>query len=119
MHRHFMSCIKPSLGLNPSFSIIMFMSTLLSLRGPQLSVAQQSRQFRPMVAGVSAGVDTFDEVRLLYGKGAETTVQDIHSLCYYVEQDRSYLSVSSFERENRIRSIALTTFADIAPSSVR
>ena len=61
------------------------------------------------------GIDTLDKVRSLYGNGAATNVQDIRSLCYYVEQDRAYLSVSSFEHETRIRSIALTTFQDVAP----
>jgi hypothetical protein len=39
----------------------------------------------------------------------------VQSLCYYVEQDHSYLSVSTFERESRIRSVSLTTFADVSP----
>lgn len=68
-----------------------------------------------MIASVRAGADSLDKVRTLYGQGAETTVQNIRNLCYYVEQDRAYLSVSSFEDENRIRSIALTTFANLAP----
>jgi hypothetical protein len=59
-------------------------------------------------------VDSLDKVRALYGKGAETTVRDIHTVCYYVEQDRAYLSIASFEQENRIRSIAFTTFGNVA-----
>jgi hypothetical protein len=106
---------KANLGLHRSLSIIALMSTLLFLRSHLLSLAQESGEFSPMIAGVTAGIDTLDKVRALYGKGAETTVQDINSLCYYVEEDRGYLSVSSFEGENRIRSIALTTFADVAP----
>jgi hypothetical protein len=54
-------------------------------------------------------------VRSLYGPGAQTTVGDVQSLCYYVAQDHSYLSVSTFERESLIRSVSLTTFADVSP----
>jgi hypothetical protein len=71
---------------------------------------------KPTIAAVTAGVDELDKVRSLYGNGAETTVQDIRGLCYYVEQDRAYLSVSSFEHQNRIRSVTLTTFADVTPA---
>lgn len=77
--------------------------------------AQQAARFHPRIAGLTVGVDNLDRARALYGNGGESTIQDIHSLCYYVEQDRGYLSVASFERENRIRSVALSTFANVAP----
>jgi hypothetical protein len=109
-----MTCIKKKLVLNFSRSIIMLMSTFLSF-----SAAQQAVEFPPRVAELTTGVDSLEKARSLYGNGAETTVQDIHSWCYYVEQDRGYLSVSSFEHENRIRSIALTTFTDVAPGCQR
>lgn len=89
--------------------------TSLLVLSSLISVAQQHARLKPTIAAVTAGVDTLDKVRAIYGKGAETDLQNIRSLCYYVEQDRAYLSVSSFEHENRIRNITLTTFADVAP----
>jgi len=89
--------------------------TLLCVGSPVISRAAQNTGSKPTIAAVTAGVDDLDKVRSLYGNGAETSVQDIRGLCYYVEQDRAYLSVSSFEHENRVRSVTLTTFADIAP----
>ena len=93
----------------------MLLVSALLVGIPVLSPAQQATQLHPTIAALTAGVDSLDKARSLYGKGAETTVQGIRSLCYYVEQDRGYLSVASFERENRIRSITLTTFANVAP----
>src|SRR5215472_6673141 len=91
--------------------------TLLCVGSPVISRAEQNTGLKPntgskpTIAAVTAGVDDLDKVRSLYGNGAETSVQDIRGLCYYVEQDRAYLSVSSFEHENRVRSVTLTTFA--------
>ena len=93
---------------------MLLLSTLL-VGSPVLSPAQQAAQLQPKIAALTAAIDSLDKASSLYGRGAETTIQDIRSLCYYVEQDRSYLSVASFEHENRIRSIALTTFANVAP----
>jgi hypothetical protein len=95
--------------------MIRRIGALLLVLNPLISAAQQHTRLEPTIAAVTAGVDTLDKVRSLYGNGAETNVQDIRSLCYYVEQDRAYLSVSTFEHETRIRSIALTTFQDVAP----
>src|SRR5262249_18859983 len=89
--------------------------TLLCVGSPVISRAEQDTGSKPTIAAVTAGVDDLDKVRSLYGNGAETSVQDIRGLCYYVEQDRAYLSVSSFEHENRVQSVTLTTFADVAP----
>ena len=89
--------------------------TLLCVGSPVISRAAQNTGSKPTIAAVTAGVDDLDKVRSLYGNGAETSVQDIRGLCYYVEQDRAYLSVSSFEHENRVQSVTLTTFADVAP----
>ena len=102
--------LPPRVGL----SRIVLVITLL-LGSPVLSPAQQAAQLHPTIATLTAGIDSLEKVSSLYGKGAET-VQDIHSLCYYVEQDQAYLSIASVEHENRIRSIALTTFANVAPS---
>jgi hypothetical protein len=78
-------------------------------------VFSQSRQFGGTFAGITVGQDRLERARSLYGPGALATVGDVQSLCYYVEQDHSYLSVSTFERESRIRSVSLTTFADVSP----
>jgi len=106
--------MKTELASRVALSRILLVSTLVGTPVP--SPAQQAAQLHPTLATLTAGVDSLDKVSALYGKGAETTVQDIHSLCYYVEEDQAYLSIASFEHENRIRSIALTTFANIAPS---
>jgi hypothetical protein len=106
--------MKTELAPSVALSRILLVSTLL-VGNPVLSPAQQAAQLHPTIATLTAGVDSLDKVSALYGKGAETTVQDIHSLCYYVEQDQAYLSIASFEQENRIRRIAFTTFANVAP----
>jgi len=106
--------MKKELAPSVALSRMLLVSNLL-VGIPMLSPAQQAAQLHPTISALTAGVDSLDKARSLYGKGAETTVQDIRSLCYYVEQDRGYLSVASFEHENRIRSIALTTFANVAP----
>jgi hypothetical protein len=93
---------------------MLLFSTLL-IGNPVLSPAQKAAQLHPTIATLTAGVDSLDKVNELYGKGAETTMQDIHSLCYYVEQDQAYLLIASFEQENRIRRIVFTTFANVAP----
>jgi hypothetical protein len=89
-------------------------STLLLSGGGSLIAAAQ-RRLEPTIASITAGRDDLDKVRSLYGKGAEQKIQDVISLCYYIEQDRAYLSVSSFEHETRVRQTSLTTFADVAP----
>jgi hypothetical protein len=106
---------KNKIGLIMSLPMIRCVGAVLLLLSPLSSAAQQRARLEPTVAAVTAGVDTLDKVRSIYGNCAETNVQDLRSLCYYVEQDRAYLSVSSFEHESRIRSIALTTFPDVAP----
>ena len=88
---------------------------ILLVLGALISSAQQHARLDPNIAGVVAGVDTLDKVSSLYGRGTETNVQGFRGLCYYVEQDRAYLSLSSFEHESRIRGIALTTLANVAP----
>ena len=75
----------------------------------------QSREFGRTIAAITVGQDRLDRVRSLYGSGAQTTVTGVQSLCYYVEQDQSYLSVSTFERESRVRSVMLTTFTYATP----
>lgn len=82
---------------------------------PAHSAAQQAAELRPAIATLTAGVESLDKVRALYGRGADTTVQDIHSLYYYVEQIRGCLSVASFEHQDPIRSITITAFAGVAP----
>ena len=106
--------MKTELAPSVALSRMLLVSTLL-VGSPVLSPAQQAAQSQPTIATLTAGVDNLDKVTSLYGRGAETTVQDIHGLCYYVEQDQAYLSIASFEHENRIRRIALTTFANVAP----
>jgi hypothetical protein len=113
--QHQRGCLKTELAFTLSLPMIRCCATLLLVLSALISAAQQHARLEPTIAAVTAGVDTLDKVRSLYGNGAETNVQDVRSLCYYVEQDRAYLSVSSFEHENRIRSIALTTFPDVAP----
>ena len=95
--------------------MIRCVGAFLLVLSPLVSAAQQRVRLETTVAALTAGVDTLDKVRSLYGNGAETNVQGIRSLCYYVEQDRAYLSVSSFEHETRIRNVALTAFQDVAP----
>jgi len=106
---------KNKIGLMLSLPMIRCVGALLLVLSPLISAAQQRARLEPTVAALTAGVDTLDKARSLYGNGAETNVQDFRSLCYYVEKDRAYLSVSSFEHESRIRSIVLTTFTDVAP----
>ena len=106
--------MKTELAPSVALSRMLLVSTLL-IGNPVLSRAQQAAQLPPTIATLTAGLDSLDKVNALYGKGAETTVQDIHSLCYYVEQDQAYLSIASFEQENRIRRIVFTTFANVAP----
>src|SRR5262247_3510770 len=106
--------MKTELAPTVALSQMLLVSILL-VGNPVLSPAQQAAQLRPTIATLIAGVDSLDKVSALYGKGAETTVQDIHSLCYYVEQDQAYLSIASFEQENRIRRIVFTTFANVSP----
>jgi hypothetical protein len=109
-----MNHIKAELALKVVLSATVLIGKFL-VGSLMLSATKQSAQFLPTIAGVTAGIDSLDKIRSLYGNGAETNVQDPRSLCYCVEQDRAYLSVSSFEHESRIRSIALTTFQDVAP----
>jgi hypothetical protein len=87
----------------------------IAIGGSPALVSSQSKQFGGTIAAITVGQDRLDRPRSLYGPGAQTTVADVQSLCYYVEQDHSYLSVSTFERESRVRSISLTTFANAAP----
>ncbi len=89
--------------------------TIFLFAGNQISIAQQREQLQPMIASIIAGHDTLDQARWLYGKGSEQRIQNVRSLCYYIEQDQAYLSITSFEHEDRVRQIALTTFADVAP----
>lgn len=74
----------------------------------------QSRQFGRTIASLTVGRDDLTRARSLYGPGAEATLDDVQSLCYYVEQDDSYLSISTYERRPQIRSISLTKFPDLA-----
>lgn len=81
---------------------------------PALS-APEPQVFGRTIAGITAGQDRLATVRSLYGPGALSTVGDVQALCYFVEQDQAYLSVSTFERDTRVRSITLTTFPDVTP----
>lgn len=91
------------------------LASILLFAASTVILAAQQRGLEPTIASVTAGQDSVDKVRSLYGKGAEQTVGDVRSLCYYVQNDQSYFSVSSFEHENRVRQISLTTFANVAP----
>jgi len=93
----------------------MFAVMAAGIAGSSAAVSSQPRTFGRTIAGITVGRDRLDRVRALYGPGAQTTVTDVQSLCYYVKRDHSYLSVSTFERESRIRSVSLTTFANVAP----
>lgn len=97
------------------FSILIIALVLVGIGGSPALVFSQSRQFDGTIAAITVGRDRLDRARSLYGSGAPATVGGVQSLCYYVEQDHSYLSISTFERESRIRSISLTTFADVSP----
>jgi hypothetical protein len=108
--------MPPSINSLVMLGTAGLINTLLYVGRPLILGAEQDTALKPTIAAVTAGVDELDKVRSLYGNGAETTVQDIRGLCYYVEQDRAYLSVSSFEHQNRIRSVTLTTFADVTPA---
>jgi hypothetical protein len=80
-----------------------------------LAIAAQSPRYGRTVASITVGQDNLDRVRSLYGSGAETTVDGVRSLCYHFAQNQAYLSVSTFERQVRVRSITLTTIADVTP----
>lgn len=88
---------------------------LLLLALLPVAATAQTQGFGRIVAGITVGQDRLAKVQSLYGPGALTKVGDVRSLCYYVEQNHSYLSVSTFERETRVRSVALTTFTNVAP----
>lgn len=103
----------PSTSRSPA--ILRPLATLLLVLSSVVSAAQRHAPVEPTIAAVTAGADTLDKVRSLYGNGAEANIHDVRTLCYYVEQGGAYLSVSSFEHSNRIRNITLTTLADIAP----
>ena len=77
--------------------------------------SQQPKEFGKTIAAITVGQDRLDRVRSLYGAGAQTAVAAVQSLCYYIEQDQSYLSVSTFERDSRVRSVSLTTFTNVTP----
>lgn len=101
------------------FSTEIFRNTsvavLLTIVIGNLANAAQSPRFGRKVAGITVGEDTIAKVRSLYGPGAESTSARILSLCYFFAQDNSYLSVSTFEGQARVRSVTLTTLADITP----
>ncbi len=78
-------------------------------------ILPQPRADLRTIAAITAGRDNVDRVRALYGPAAYTAATGVQSLCYHVEQDGSYLSVSTFERENRVRTIVLTTLQDVTP----
>jgi hypothetical protein len=94
------------------FAALIVAVVSVAIGGLPAVATSQSRQFGGTIAAITVGKDRLNRVRSLYGPGAQTTVADVQSLCYYVEQDHSYLSVSTFERESRVRSISLTTFAN-------
>lgn len=87
---------------------------LLWLWGSASGTAQTA-SFGRTIAGITVGQDDLAKVRLLYGGGAETDVQDVRTLCYFIEADQAYLSVSTFERQTRVRNITLTTFSAVMP----
>ncbi len=99
---------KPLAGL-------IFLIVVVRICGPFAVAAPQPQGFGRVIAAITVGQDRLAKVRSLYGPGALTTVGDVQSLCYYVEQDQAYLSVSTFERESRVRSVTLTTFANVTP----
>ena len=76
--------------------------------------AAQPQQFGRTIAGITVGRDSIATVRSLYGSGAENTINGILTLCYHFT-DGGYLSVSTFEHQSEIRSVTLTTLADITP----
>jgi len=80
-----------------------------------ISVAQHRAPLEPAIASITTGRDTLDKVRSLYGQSVVRIAGDVRTLCYYVEADRAYLSVSSLQHEARVRQISLTTLADVAP----
>jgi hypothetical protein len=80
-----------------------------------LATAAQPQRFGRTVAGITVGQDNVAKVRSLYGPGAENTTDHILTLCYHFVEDDAYLSVSTFEQQNRVRSITLTTLADVTP----
>src|SRR6185312_4315769 len=94
---------------------LVFMATSASLSSLLALPLSPPSQFGREIAGITVGQDHLDRVRSLYGPGAETTIDNVKSLCYYVEQDHSYLSVSAFEKETRVRSISITTIQDVTP----
>jgi hypothetical protein len=102
-------------GTVSRFSALIVAMMSVSIGGSPALVSSQSRQFGGTIAAITIGQDRLDRARSLYGPGAQTTVADVQSLCYYVEQDHSYLSVSTFEHESRVRSVSLTTFANATP----
>jgi hypothetical protein len=98
----------------PIALMVSIMAVLIC--GSLVVAAPQPRGFGRTIAAITVGQDRLANVRSLYGPGALATVGDVQSLCYYVEQDQAYFSVSTFEGESRVRSIALTTFTNVTPS---
>jgi hypothetical protein len=85
------------------------------IANPPNLVFSQSRRFGRTIAGITVGQDNLDKVRSLYGPGAENIVTNVRTLCYHFEQERAYLSAGTFEGQNRIRSVLLTTFSSVDP----
>lgn len=80
-----------------------------------LHCTAQTRAFGRTVAEITVGRDTLDSVRALYGPGAQTNVQNVRTLCYYVESDQTYLTVSTFQSQNRVSTVSITTFTAVMP----
>lgn len=79
------------------------------------TVLAQVTAIKPVIGAIEAGSDRLDKVTSLYGPGAPSSGGGVQSLCYFVEQDGAYLSVSTFEGDRRIQSIVLTRLAAVPP----
>ena len=75
----------------------------------------QGNAIKPVIAAIEVGSDRIDKVTSLYGPGAASSGGGVQAVCYFVEQDGTYLSVSTFEGNGLIQSVVLTRFAAVPP----
>ena len=79
------------------------------------TILAQANAIKPVIAAIEVGSDRIDKVASLYGPGAAASASGVQSVCYFVEQDRTFLSVSTFEGNRRVQSVVLTQLAAVAP----
>lgn len=80
-----------------------------------LAALVQGNGIEPVIGAIHVGSDRIDKVTSLYGPGAPASGGGVQSLCYFVEQDGTYLSVSTFEGNRRIQNVVLTRLDAVPP----